>query len=67
MEINNEDIRVDVYEKHGVKITHLKTGIIVAANKTNSQVKNLQLCKDALYTELQKKKLYAVPIVIILV
>lgn len=32
----------------GVRVTHRPTGIVVECDATNSQIKNLEICKDAI-------------------
>lgn len=66
IEINDSDIRVDVYRSSGnggqgvnttdsaVRITHLKTGIVVTVQNERSQLKNKEIALNILRNKLKK-------------
>ncbi len=69
IDINEKDLKIDVYHSSGaggqsvntsnsaVRITHLKTGIVVAVQNERSQLKNKEIAMKLLYNKIYKLEL----------
>jgi len=71
VEINDDDIRIDIYHSGGaggqnvnkvasaVRITHFPTGIVVQCQNERSQLQNKAMCFNMLRSKLLEKKIEA--------
>ena len=69
VEINDDDIRIDIYHSGGaggqnvnkvasaVRITHFPTGIVVQCQNERSQLQNKEMCFNMLRSKLLEKKI----------